>query len=147
MSKKDIVIPELEECVNRTPTAYVKAERLCYTYSLRYYEIKKVARECGAFKMMHRQSFIDVNRFDQYVRSLFGEEDSMKRKEMNEPELCNEVNNGTRKYVRYREGAGIYSLGLRKFTELAKEADTVRKVGVVTLVSIEKLNAYIENNS
>ena len=147
MGKKDIVIPELEKDVNRIPTAYVEAEQLCYTYSLRYFEIKKVARECGAFKMMRRQSFINVRQFDRYVRSLFGEEDSMKRKELNEPELCNEVNNGTRKYVRYREGAGIYSMGVKKFTELAKGADAVRKVGAVTLVSIDKLNAYIENNS
>lgn len=147
MGKKDIVISDLEKDVNRIPTAYVEAESLCYIYSLRYYEIKKVARECGAFKMMRRQSFINVRQFDRYVRSLFGEEDSMKRKETNEPELCNEVNSGTRKYVRYREGAGIYSMGIRKFTELAKEADAVRKVGAVTLVSIDRLNSYIDNNS
>ena len=53
-------------------------------------------------------------------------------------------NSGEKKYVRYEEGAYLYSMGRKTFTDLAKEADAVRKIGGVCLVSIEKLNKYIE---
>lgn len=31
------------------------------------------------------------------------------------------VNNGQKRYVRYREGAELYSMGIHGFTDLAKE--------------------------
>lgn len=54
------------------------------------------------------------------------------------------VNNGQKRYVRYREGAELYSMGIHGFTDLAKEADAVRKINGVCLVNIDILNAYIE---
>lgn len=40
-----------------------------------------------------------------------------------------------KKFVRYQEGAEKYSMGLTKFTELAKEAKAVYKIDKVTLVN------------
>lgn len=69
----------------------------------------------------------------------------MKRiEEMNNPKLCAEVNMGNKKYVRYNEGAYLYSISKRNFTDLAKKADAIRKIGGVSLVSVAKLNEYIE---
>ena len=44
-----------------------------------------------------------------------------------------------KKFVRYQEGAEKYSMGLTKFTELAKEAKAVYKIDKVTLVNCEIL--------
>lgn len=54
------------------------------------------------------------------------------------------VGTGTKKYVRYSEGADLYSMGIHGFTDLAKEAGAVRKINGVCLVNIEILNEYIE---
>ena len=44
-----------------------------------------------------------------------------RRKEV--PELENMMKYGRKKFVRYEEGAKLYSMGLHTFQELAKEAD------------------------
>ena len=54
------------------------------------------------------------------------------------------VNSGTKKYVRYNEGADLYSMGIHGFTDLAKEAGAVRKINGVCLVNVDILNEYIE---
>lgn len=42
-----------------------------------------------------------------------------------------------KKFVRYKEGAERYSLGLTKFQALAKEAKSVYKIDGVALVNCE----------
>ena len=49
-----------------------------------------------------------------------------------------------KKFVRYQEGAEKYSMGLTKFTELAKEAKAVYKIDKVTLVNCEIFEKYLE---
>ena len=49
-----------------------------------------------------------------------------------------------KKFVRYQEGAELYSLGLTKFQELAKEAKAVYKIDKVALVNFEILDKYLE---
>ena len=52
-----------------------------------------------------------------------------------------------RKFVRYKEGAELYSMSERKFIDLAKNADAVRKVDKVALVDIEAVDRYIDFNN
>ena len=49
-----------------------------------------------------------------------------------------------KKFVRYEEGAKLYSMGLCKFKEVAHEAHAVYKVGRIVLVNTEKLETYLE---
>lgn len=49
-----------------------------------------------------------------------------------------------KKYVRYLEGAEIYSMSLRKFQDLAKDAGAVYKVGKMVLVNCETFERYLE---
>ena len=49
-----------------------------------------------------------------------------------------------KKFVRSQEGAELYSLGLTKFQELAKEAKAVYKIDKVALVNCEILDKYLE---
>ena len=49
-----------------------------------------------------------------------------------------------KKFVRYKEGAERYSLGLTKFQELAKEAKAVYKIDSVAPVNCELFEKYLE---
>ena len=68
---------------------------------------------------------------------------SNKRKEI--PELGMKVTSGHKKYVRYREGAELFSMGERTFMDLAKESGAVRKIKGVCLVNVDMLGKYIED--
>ena len=47
----------------------------------------------------------------------------MSRARIEVPQLENTVGAGKKKFVRYAEGASLYSLGLHTFQEIAKEAN------------------------
>ena len=49
-----------------------------------------------------------------------------------------------KKFVRYSEGAKMYSIGLTKFQELAKNAKACYKIGQLVLVNTEILDEYLE---
>lgn len=49
-----------------------------------------------------------------------------------------------KKFVRYKEGAEKYSLGLTKFQMLAKEAKAVYKVDGIALVNCDLFEKYLE---
>lgn len=47
-------------------------------------------------------------------------------------------------YVRYEEGAVLYSMCQKTFEKLAKEADAIREYGKIKLVNVDKVDEYIE---
>ena len=49
-----------------------------------------------------------------------------------------------KKFIRYKEGAEKYSLGMTKFRALAKEAQAVYKVDGIALVNCEIFEKYLE---
>ena len=49
-----------------------------------------------------------------------------------------------KKFVRYKEGAEIYSICQSKFERLAKDAKAIYKVGKVVLVKCDIFEAYLE---
>ena len=61
------------------------------------------------------------------------------------PELENLMKYGKKKFVRYEEGAKIYSMGLHFFQELAKEAGAIYHVKRIVLVNTELIDEYLEN--
>lgn len=66
------------------------------------------------------------------------------RKKYTNDELAQLVNSGTKKYVRYEEGAKLYSVGRNTFIEMAKDANAVFRYRGVALVNIQKVNEFIE---
>lgn len=54
------------------------------------------------------------------------------------------IENGQKLYIRYAEGADLYSMGLNTFRELAKASGAVRKMPGVVLINVKVLNDYIE---
>ena len=51
----------------------------------------------------------------------------------------------SKKVVRYQEGAEMYSLGLTKFQELAREAKAIYKIDKIALVNCEIFERYLES--
>lgn len=49
-----------------------------------------------------------------------------------------------KKFIRYQEGAEMYSMSLRKFQDFAKDADAIYKVGKMVLINCEKIDVYLE---
>ena len=49
-----------------------------------------------------------------------------------------------KKFVRYREGSEMYSMSLRKFQDLAKDAGAIYKIGKMVLVNCEIFDRYME---
>lgn len=49
-----------------------------------------------------------------------------------------------KKYVRYKEGAEMYGMSIRKFQDVVKDADALYKIGKIALVKVEVMDEYIE---
>ena len=50
-----------------------------------------------------------------------------------------------KRFVSYKEGADMYSIGLTKFQELAKEARATIKVDKLVLVDCQKFEEFLES--
>ena len=57
---------------------------------------------------------------------------------------CEKMRKNMQKFVGYSDGAKMYSMGLTKFRELAKDAKACYKVGQFVLVNNEILDEYLE---
>ena len=51
---------------------------------------------------------------------------------------------GKKKWVRYNEGALLYSMGIHSFVDLAKKAKATYHVKGIVLVNTEKVDEYME---
>lgn len=49
-----------------------------------------------------------------------------------------------KKFVRYKEGCELYSMGMNKFQQLAKDAKAIYKIDKLVLVNCEILDRYLE---
>ena len=49
-----------------------------------------------------------------------------------------------KKFVRYSDGAKMYSMGMTKFQEVAKDAKAIYKLGQLVLVNLKIFDEYIE---
>ena len=52
-----------------------------------------------------------------------------------------------KKYVRYKEGAKLYSISERKFYDLARNADAVKHIDKIALVCLDDIENYIRMNN
>ena len=64
------------------------------------------------------------------------------RKEI--PELEKLMQVGRKKFVRYEEGAMLYSMGVHTFQQLAKDARAVYHVKSIVLVNLDLIDEYLE---
>lgn len=67
---------------------------------------------------------------------------AFKRNEV--PELEKMLQYGRKKFVRYEEGAKMYSMGVHTFQDLAKEAGATYHVKRIVLVNTDIIDEYLE---
>ncbi len=55
------------------------------------------------------------------------------------------MENADKLYVRYKEGAEMFSVSQRQFNKIAHEAGAVSKLEKIALVSISKVQEYLDD--
>jgi len=68
----------------------------------------------------------------------------MAHKRCEVPELEKLLQYGKKKFVRYDEGAKLYSMGLHSFQELARDAGAVYHIKRIALVNTQLVDEYLE---
>ncbi len=68
----------------------------------------------------------------------------MKKRNKDVEKIKRLVADGSKRWVRYDEGAILYSVGIHTFQKLARYAKACYKVGGVTLIDTHKLDRFIE---
>lgn len=135
---------------------YLTYEDAARLYSMPYWSFVNLAKEAGATWALRKTAMVDIDKLDAYLDKNCAVADdrseSEKREGMKMPRTRKEVEDleelvgsKKKKYVRYAEGAQLYSMGLHSFENLAKDAGAVRKVKGVVLVNTEKVDAFIES--
>ena len=56
-----------------------------------------------------------------------------------------QVKPAKKRFVRYKEGCEIYSMGMNKFSALAKEAKAIYKIDKLVLVNTEIFEKYLDS--
>jgi predicted nucleic acid-binding OB-fold protein len=125
---------------------YAQGARL---YAMAYWSFVNICKEAKANIKLRKTALVDLDVLDEYIEKncildLKREDEDMARRKLvdNIEELVKE---GKKKYVRYAEGAELYSMGLHTFEQLAKDAKATRKVKGVVLCNTEKIDAFIES--
>lgn len=130
---------------------YQEASRL---YGLPYWSFVSMAKEAKATWKLRKTAMVDLVKFDKYLeehclenKKLQNESEDVDMPRARKPiENMEELIKSKKKiYVRYAEGAELFSMGLHSFQSLAKDAGAVRKVKGCVLVNLEKVQAFIES--
>ena len=99
-------------------------------YCMTYWGFVTFCKEAGANFKLRKTALVDLNIVDKYIEENFKEEYEREVSEMASrrkiEDLADVVKKGKKKYVRYAEGAELYSIGLHTFENLAKEAKATR---------------------
>ena len=68
-----------------------------------------------------------------------------KRNSVEVPELEKLLAGKKKKYVRYEEGAVLYSMGKNSFRQVAQDAHAIVRLKRIALVNVEVLDEYIDD--
>ena len=111
-------------------------------YGLRYYSFVNLAKEADANIKVKRHALVNLDILDAYIDKL-GEEEMNRREESrkmytrNKTDKLEELKKQRKKFVRYEEGAELYSMGLHTFQQLAKDAGAIYKIKRMVLVNLD----------
>lgn len=132
--------------------SYEEGARMC---GLPYWGFVRMAKEAEATWALRKTAMVDMNVVEKYIeencvfeieepKSSKKGSDMKPRKKMEIQTMEELIGQGKKKYVRYAEGAELYSVGKHTFEKWAKDANATRKVNGVVLVNTEKIDAFIE---
>lgn len=150
MKEKQVRAPDLEKYLEGRKHRYTTYEKGARMYNLPYWTFVKLAKDAKATWPLRKTSMVDIDLLDKYIdehciEKTEREENGMPRSRKEIENLEELVKSNKKKYVRYAEGAELYSMGLHSFQKLAKDAGAIRKVKGIVLVNTEKIDAFIES--
>ena len=90
---------------------------------------------------------VETNETEEFVKCYFNNAVFYVSNQVFSEVLLKAPHHSNKNYVRYKEGAELYGMSERKFVELAKNADAIRRIDKMVLVSTEAINKYIEFNN
>ena len=61
------------------------------------------------------------------------------------PDIAERIKDGRKKFVRYDEGAVLYSMGYQTFRKLAIEAEAVYHIKGIVLVTTDIIEGFLES--
>ncbi len=124
-------------------------------YDLPYWTFVHLAKEAKSSVKLHRMAIADTFAIDRYLDEycLVKPERTdrkesmreMKKREKDIEKIRQQIADGSKRWVRYKEGAELYSVGIHTFEKLAKDAKACYRVGGVTLIDTLKLDRFIES--
>lgn len=150
MRGKQVRAPDLDKYLEGRKHRYITYEKGARMYSLPYWTFVRLAKDAEATWPLRITAMVDIDLLDKYmdehcIEKTEREELGMPRTRKEVENLEELVKNKKKKYVRYAEGAELYSMGLHSFQSLAKDAGAIRKVKGIVLVNTEKFDAFIES--
>lgn len=148
--------PDLDKYLDGRNHKYMTYQQAAKHYGLPYWGFVSLAKEAKATWKLRKTAIVDIVVFDRYLEEhcliTQDEEVDYEMEDMVMPRARKEIENieelvksKKKKYVRYAEGAELFSMGLHSFQALAKDAGAIRKVKGCVLVNLEKVEAFVES--
>lgn len=148
--------PDLEKYLEGRNHKYMTYQQAARYYGLPYWGFVTMAKEAKATWKLRKTAIVDIAVFDRYLEEhcVIASDDDVicETEEMDMPRARKEIKNmeeliksKKKKYVRYAEGAELFSMGLHSFQTLAKDAGAIRKVKGCVLVNLEKVEQFVES--
>lgn len=144
--------PDLEKYLEKREHNYITYAQGAKFYDLPYWTFVKLAKQAGASWALRKTAIVDTIILDRYLQESLkiaveqrkeSERELMKKRKEIE-NLDGLIFDGHKKYVRWDEGAKLYSMGLHTFQKYAKDAGACYKIGNIVLVNTEIFEKFIE---
>ena len=148
--------PDLEKYTEGRNHHYMTYLEGAKYLSLPYWTFVNLAKEAGATWSLRKMAIVDIPVLEKYLEDflnlkLIEVEEEHEESEKEKMHKRKEIENieelmvgGHKKYVRYDEGASLYSMGLHTFQKYAKDAGACYKVGNIVLVNTEIFEEFLE---
>lgn len=145
--------PDLDRYIQGREHHYISYFQGAKEFGMPYWSFVKFAKEAGAAWALRKTAIVDVEILERYMEENCHLEEVRKKEESEREHMRKrrEVENieelvlsKKKKYVRYEEGAALYSLGLHTFQQLARDAKACYKIRNIVLVDTEKFEAFIK---
>ena len=125
--------PDLEKYLEGKKRRFVNYTQGAKIYRMSYWPFVRLAKKAEANYPIRKTAIVDLNILDDFLEGnpeVVSELKKRRRKRYGKnrrkvPDLEKLVKGGRKKFVRYEEGAMLYSMGVHTFQQLAKDARAV----------------------
>ncbi len=144
--------PDLEKYLEGKKRRFVNYTQGAKIYKMSYWPFVRLAKKAEANYPIRKTAIVDLNILDDFLEGNPEVVSELKKKggsvmgnnRSKVPDLEKLVKGGRKKFVRYEEGAMLYSMGVHTFQQLAKDARAVYHVKRIVLVNLDLIDEYLE---